>query len=147
MANAEFSLEKVLSYRREIEKVSKIEFLSAQEEFDSAVKRLRNEENHVDEINSEFHARQREGITADELGLYSAYFMRKGSDIKMQRQDTVSLNDKMSEKREVLIEAVKEKKILETLKDKQIKASQKAALLKERLFMEEIALRKRSNEK
>lgn len=147
MAKMIFGLEKVLMYRKEMEKVRKSEFNSAQQEFDGACERLDFEENRVDRLNSELQDRQREGITAMELQLYADFFRRKTVDIKLHRMETANLNDKMTEKRDILVEAAREKKVLEILKDKKTLAHNRELLGKERIFLEEIALRKKGHGK
>ena len=147
MAKMIFGLEQVLMYRKEMEKVRKMEFNSAQQEFDGACERLNNEENRVDRLNTEFLDRQREGITAMELQIYANFFSRKVVDIKQHRKETAILNDRMTEKREILVEAAIEKKVLETLKEKKVVAHNRELLYKERVFLEEIALRKKGHGK
>ena len=134
-------------YRKEMEKVRKMEFNSAQQEFDGACERLNNEENRVDKLNTEFLDRQREGITAMELQIYADFFRRKTVDIKQHRMETASLNDRMTEKRDILVEAAREKKVLEILKEKKGQAHNRELLGKERILLEEIALRKKGHGK
>jgi flagellar FliJ protein len=138
-----FGLEQVLMYRKEIEKVCKMEFRTAQQEFDGACERLNNEENGVDRLNSELLDRQREGITAMEMQIYADFYRRKIVDINKHRMETAALNERMSEKRDILVEAAKEKKVLETLKEKKVLAHKLEMNNKEQIFLEEIALRKK----
>jgi flagellar protein FliJ len=147
MAKMIFGLEQVLMYRKEMEKVCKMEFTTAQQEFDGACERLNVEEKRVDRLNTELLKRQREGITAMELQIYADFFRRKTVDIKQHRLETSSLNDRMTEKREILVEAALEKKVLETLKDKKTHAHHRELLGKEQTFLEEIALRKKGHGK
>ena len=142
-----FGLEQVLTYRQEMETVRRMEFSSAQQEFDGACERLNSEENRVDRLNVELLARQSAGITAMELQIYADFFRRKTVDIKLQRKETATLNDRMSEKREILVEAARDKKVLETLKDKKVQAHNREMQYKERVFLEEIALRKKGHGK
>ena len=53
----------------------------------------------------------------------------------------------MTVKREILVEAAMEKKVLETLKEKKVQAHNREMLYKERLFLEEISLRKKGHAK
>jgi flagellar FliJ protein len=147
MAKQIFGLEQVLSYRMEIEKVRKMEFNTAQDEFNGACERLNFEENRVDRLNTELQDRQREGMTAMELQIYADFFRRKIVDINHYRLETVALNTRMAEKREVLVEAAIDKKVLETLKEKKVQAHKRDLLDKERIFLEEIALRKNGHGK
>jgi len=147
MAKLIFGLEQVLTYRKEMEKVCKMEFRSAQQEFDGACERLNIEENRVERLNAESLDRQREGISAMELQLYADFFRRKVVDIKQHRRETATLGDRMTEKQEILVEAAMEKKVLETLKEKKAQAHNRDLLYKERVFLEEIALRKKGHGK
>ena len=147
MAKMIFGLEQVLTYRKEIEKVCKMEFSTAQQEFNGACERLVNEKNRVNRLNTEVLDRQREGISAMELQIYADFFSRKTADIKLQRMETATLNDKMTEKRDILVEAAMNKKVLETLKEKKTQAHERDLLGKERIFLEEIALRKNGHGK
>jgi len=145
MANKSFGLEQVLTYRKEIEKVCKLEFNTARQEFDGACERLNNEVNRVDQLSMELQDRQREGMTAMELQLYADFFRRKIVDINGYRQETATLGDRMAEKQELLREAAMDKKVLETLKEKKLQAHKRELLEKERNFLEEIALRKKGH--
>lgn len=147
MAKQIFGLEQVLSYRMEIEKVRKMEFNTAQDEFNGACERLNYEEKRVDRLNTELQDRQRQGMTAMELQIYADFFRRKIVDINHYRLETVALNNRMTEKREVLVEAAIDKKVLETLKEKKVQAHKRDLLDKERIFLEEIALRKNGHGK
>ena len=140
-----FGLEQVLTYRKEMEKVCKMEFSSAQREFDGACERLNREENRVDRLNTELLDRQREGITAMELQIYADFYRRKIVDINVHRLEAATLNERMTEKQKVLVEAAKDKKMLETLKEKQLQAHKLELHTKERNFLEEISLRKKGH--
>lgn len=143
MAKMIFGLEQVLTYRKELEKVCMMEFSTAQLEFDGACERLNKEETRVERLNSEVQERQREGMTAMELQIYANFFRRKVVDINLHRQEAATLNDRMSEKRDILVEAAKEKKALEILKEKKVQAHKREVRHKEQIFLEEIALRKK----
>lgn len=145
MAKMIFGLEQVLSYRMELEKVCMMEFSTAQQEFDGARERLDKEETGVERLNRELQERQREGMTAMELQIYADFFRRKVVDINLHRQEAATLNDRMTEKRDILVEAAKDKKALEILKDKKVQAHKREVRHKEQIFLEEIALRKKEH--
>jgi flagellar FliJ protein len=147
MAKMIFGLEQVLMYRKEMEKVHRMEFSTAQMEFNGARERMNAEENRVASLNTELLDRQREGISAMDMQIYADFFRRKVVDINHHRMETATLNERMTEKREVLVEASKEKKVLETLKEKKVLAHKMELLNKERIFLEEISLRKKGHGK
>jgi flagellar FliJ protein len=143
MAKKGFGLEKVLNYRNEVEKVRKVEFATARQEFEGASEELKHEENKVMLLQDEYLDRQQAGITAMELQLYADFFVRKSVDIQLKRIEVNSLNSEMVQKQDVLAQAAMEKKVLETLKEKKVLAYKREILDKERAFLEEIALRKK----
>ncbi len=140
-----FGLEQVLNYRKEVEKARKQDFADAKNEFDQAHARLRREEEKIDLLNLEFMDRQIEGICAMELQMYADYFRKKESDIKFQRQNVTNLNLEVTAKREILLEAAVDKKVLEELKAKKIRAHKQNLAETEREFLDELALMKRSH--
>ena len=141
MAQKEFKLQQVLNLRQEEEKRCTREFLVAREEYESACLRLEEDINSANRLDQEFQRQQQEGISAVELQIYAEFFQRKSIDIRLQRVETETLNGKMAEKREILVEAAKDKKALEILKEKKALEHRRELAEKERLFLEEIAIR------
>lgn len=137
-----FGLEQVLNFRKEVEKARKLEFAEAKTEFDLAHDRLRREEEKMDRLNMEFMDRQMDGICAIELQMYSDFFRRKDADIKVQRQTVTSLDMEVTAKRETLLEAAIDKRVLEELKAKKISAHKQILAERERGFLDELALRR-----
>ncbi len=147
MRNKNFRLDTVLKYRKEMEKVCRIEFVEAEQELENANVRLKCEEEEVDRLNHEFMARQQAGLTGLDLHLYSFFFRRKSADLRTQRTNLRILHNEVTEKRETLIDAAKGKKILESLEKKNSMAQQRAIADKEKALMEEIAIRGRGQKR
>ncbi|MRR58600.1 MAG: flagellar export protein FliJ [Deltaproteobacteria bacterium] len=141
-----FSLERVLNFRREAEKLRKIEFAVAKREFELAEDKLRREEEAIEKLNLEFMGRQLEGIGALELQLYSDFFQMKKQDITQQREEVSVLDRTRLEKQDTLLEAATDKKIMEELKKQKVLAHEKVLAEKERNFLDEIALRSRGQD-
>lgn len=137
-----FQLQQVLNYRKEVEKVKKLEFATARHEFEHASDVLSRHEAEADRARVEYNNKQAAGTTANELKLYADFFARKHMDIQFQRIEVDNLNRKMSEKREDLMDAAKEKKALELLKEKQMRAFRREMAERERAFLDEMALQK-----
>ncbi len=136
-----FKLDQVLKYRKEMEKVSKLELAEAKLELDNANSRLKCEEEEADRLNLEFMCRQQKGITGFEFQIYSYFSRKKSEDIKDQRANVGLLNHEVIRKRETLLEASKGKKMLETLEKKNSLARKREIAVKENHLMEENALR------
>jgi flagellar FliJ protein len=138
-----FTLERVLHYRRETEKLRKQECALARREYEVAEERLRREEESLERLNLEFMKRQIDGIGAVELQLYADFFSRKKMDILQQREMVTVLDRKLEEKNESLVAAATDKKIMEELKKKKLAAHEKSLAVKEQAFLDEIALQQR----
>jgi flagellar FliJ protein len=147
MRKKEFRLDTVLNYRKEMEKVRRLEFAEAEQELKKASVRLKCEEEAVDRLNLEFMDRQQEGITGLDLHLYSFFFRKKNADLRKQRTNVSHLGNEVTEKREILIDAAKSKKVLESLEKKSHMAWQREIAEKEKAHMEEIALRANGHKK
>lgn len=135
-----FRLQQVLNYRREVEKVRKQELAVARNEFEMATSRLRIEEEKAEKLSRELKEKETAGILALEFQLYAEFSRKQSSDIKSQREVVTNLNHEVSEKREILLSAAKDKKVLETFKDKTIAAQRMESAAKERNFLDEIAI-------
>lgn len=146
MQRKAFTLERVLHFRRETEKLRKLDFVTAKQEFEQAEDRLRCEEEAMDSLHLEFMTRQIEGISALELQLYSDFFQKKSQDIICQREEVSTLDQYMVEKKDELIAAATDKKMMEELKKKKIIAHEKVVAAKEQGFLDEIALRNKGFE-
>jgi flagellar protein FliJ len=143
MRKKDFRLGQVLNYRKEMEKKRKQEFAEARQDLEDATDQLKREEDTVDRLNSEFMEKQQEGITADELQIYSSFFCRKSKDIKNQKTNVGLLDHEVNRRRESLLDASKGKKMLETLEKKSSISIRKEIADKENGLMEEIAIRNR----
>lgn len=140
MAKNGFGLQQVLNYREEIEKARKLEFAVAKSELETAADRLLREEDKARQLSEELTGKQAAGMLAYELQLYSDFSRKQRDQIVLQRETVDYLDQMVSEKREELLLAAKDKKVLETYKDKQVKAHRQEQAEKERLFLEEIAI-------
>jgi len=138
-----FELEQVLNYRREIEKVCKLDFVSAKLELEHANDVLDHHESHVDELTKEFSTRQTELNSIEEMRRYVDFFARKREDIKNQKERIDLLGSVMSDKRDDLLDATRDKKVLESLKEKKAQEFKLEMAQKERAFLDEIAIQKK----
>ena len=144
MAVKKFELEQVLVYRREMEKMRKQEFATSKRNFEQAGDDLRREEEQVDGLSEEFRCRQKELGNIDEMRMYSDFFARKREEIKNQKELIEQLDVVMNERREDLLEASKDKKVLESLKDRKARDFRMEMEQKERNFLDEISIQKKA---
>lgn len=142
MAGMKFELEQVLRYRRDMEKMRKQEFAFAKQELESATELLEKQKSDVSRLTREFKAKQSELHTIDELNRYVHFFAKKRDDILQQKEQIEYLDGVMNDRRTELLDATKDKKALEALKDKKISMLRTHQAQKERDFMDEISIQK-----
>lgn len=143
MAGKTFKLEQVLVYRGEMERLCKQEFATAKQGLEEAHDELLREEERVNELTQEFYCRQQDLDCIDEMRMYSDFFARKREEVKSQRERVEHLDQVMNERREELLDAAKDKKVLESLKHKRADEFRHEMKLKERNFLDEISIQKR----
>lgn len=143
MAGKTFELEQVLVYRREMEKLRKQEFAVARQQLEYANQELKREEDLVEILAQEFQRCQQEMGCIDDLRMYSDFFGRKREDIKLHKLQIEQLDEVMNLKRDDLLEASKEKKVLESLKQKKADEFKLEMATKERNFLDEISIQKK----
>ncbi|MBI5849227.1 MAG: flagellar export protein FliJ [Nitrospirae bacterium] len=103
------------------------------EEIESEVKQLRSQikqleaqldslENKFSETSLEFEAKQKgSGMDVHRLELFYNYFMKLNEDMNTQKKEIIRRLTELSGRQEALIEAYKEKKLFEILKDRIVK--------------------------
>jgi len=141
-----FEMQQVLNYRVELEKMRKQEFAAARQDLDAAADRLEQEKNEAAKLAEEFNGRQQQIDSIFEMRLYADFFARKRDEIKEQQRRVQSLDRVLEDRRGELVQATKEKKVMEQLKEKQKEAFLKEQAHKEGLLLDEIATQKKGQE-
>lgn len=142
----QFELEQVLRYRLDVERLRKQEFATAKQGFENAYERLVREEQQASTVSNEFSERQCELDSIEEIRRYADYFARKRSEIKTQKKRVAQLGHVLNERREVLLDATKDKKVLESLKERKEFEFRQEMDKKEQAFMDEIAIQKKEEQ-
>ena len=144
MASVQFELEQVLKYRLEMERLKKQEFAVAKQGFEHAHEQVNREEAMARDLSSEFSHRQGDLDSIEEMRRYADFFARKRVEIKAKKEKVNQLGRVMNEQREVLLDATKNKKALESLKEKKASEFRLAMDQKEQAFMDEISIQKKN---
>lgn len=145
MAEKRFELEQVLKYRVDLERMRSREFAVAKQDFEHASDQLVLKENQMASLAREFCQRHGELECIEELRMYANFFSRKRDEIKDQKERVEVLGRAMDDRRETLLNATKDKKVLESLKDRKTKEFKQAMNQKEQIFMDEIAIQKKGS--
>ena len=143
MTGKRFELEQVLKYRVDVERMRSQEFAVAKQDFEYASDQLVLQEEQREILAHEFHQRHGELDCIEELSRYANFFLHKREEIKNQKERIEALGHVMDDRRETLLNAAKDKKVLETLKDKKTKEFRLAMHKKEQAFMDEISIQKK----
>jgi flagellar FliJ protein len=142
-----FELEQVLKYRLEVERMRKNEFVAAKQELEQAGDELRQEEEEAEKAARQYSEQHADLNNIEDIRRYSDFFARKREDIKKKQEQLEQLERIMDERREVLLDATKEKKVLETLKERKKLENRREMDQKEQAFMDEIAIQKQGDNK
>jgi len=134
-----FRFETVLSARRNAEDIFQKELAEARRALVVEQTALRELRGNRHRCMRELHRIQQLGFHASDVHLYEPYLARLEREIDRQKKRTASAERKMIQKRSALIDAVKKRKMLEKLKDKDLRAHSNAIALSERKFMDDVA--------
>ena len=135
-----FTLQPLLNHRKFIEDTLQKELSLFKRLLAGEKKKLKDYEKARDKFLVELRQKQRESITVSENLLYFNFFVRLMSDLDRQRDIVLEVEKKFDQKRDDLIEALKNRKMLEKLKDKQLKAYNHKLMKNEQDFLNETAI-------
>lgn len=137
-----FQMHQVLNYRKELERLCKLDFATAKRNLDDAHEVLEQNLRATMRLAAEFSGGQHTFTSVTELQMYSHFFDRQRYEQERQRLLIAELDYQLEQQREKLQEATKEKKVMEQLKIKQDAAFRKELAHKEALLLDEIAVQK-----
>lgn len=135
-----FSLETVLNHRKQREEALQKEFSILQKELFIERERLEMLEEIRRRNLEELQRKQRGGTSASGVMLYDNYIKQISKDLEKQTDKITEGEGNLHQKRGELIEAMKRRKTLDRLKEKEWEAYRKEFERKEQIFMSEIAI-------
>lgn len=137
MKKFKFSLEVVLSYKRQMEDAVRAEhaaILAKVREQEAVVDGLNQEYN---DYNEEFRQAKMDGITIADAMFYQNGLRALEIEIQLETKKLEAVRKKEEEKREAVVEAKKEVSTLEKLREKKYESYQKAVEKDDEQFIEE----------
>jgi flagellar FliJ protein len=141
-----FELHQVLNYRTDLERLRKQEFAAARQDLDQASDKLEQQRNEAADLARDFAERNGQLNSVVELQLYSDFFTRKREEIKQQQEQVTALDRILENRRDELVQATKDKKVLEALKEKKMLAFRQEMQRKERDFLDETSVQKKGRD-
>lgn len=135
-----FSLESVLNHKAFIEE-------QLQKELAVFKAILEDEKNHLSKLintkkrlTAELQEKQKNGTSVSEIILYIKFIDQLLNDADKQKKNILDAEKRLEKKRDELIEAMKNKKTLEKLKEKKLNEYREDVSNNERDFMNEVAI-------
>ena len=134
-----FRLETLLRRRKQIEDRRQTELSAQRVEFDQANRALQRMESLRTKTRGELKNRLTLRTTVADLIAFNTYLHRLTEDVDKQKKEVAEAQQKVDEKRALLVDAAKNRKILDKLKEKQSLAHMQRSMRNEQNFMNEIA--------
>ena len=135
-----FSLEPVLRHRKLIEEDLQKEFGVLKRQLFDEKERLSHFEQVRNRFSGELQQEQVKSISASDILLYANFIQQVSKEIERQSEKILEAEKNVDEKREELIGAMKNRKIIDRLKEKGIKAYVQAMSKKEQSLINEVAI-------
>lgn len=142
-----FNLQQILDLRREMERQRHREFTAAREALQAAEDRLSREKERSDRILRELFQRQGGGIEASEFSLYATFSQNQRQVVTEQMETVRQLGQELDARRRQLLEASREKKVLEKLRERRLDDLKRELARKERKLLDELSLRQRGDDR
>jgi flagellar FliJ protein len=135
-----FSLDSVLNYRVQLEKIAKNRLFEAEKKRAEALVRLQKEETIFRTLISDLAERQSQGMDVDEMIRYEERITLVKSEVNTLRTTLAEKEKAVLHERENTLHKSKERKVMEKLKERQNDAWQQYLDKKEAALLDEIAV-------
>jgi flagellar FliJ protein len=135
-----FTLESVLSYRVQLEKIAKNRLFEAEKKRSEILLRIKEKENFLKNLITDLAKRQSEGMDVVEMIRYEEKIELEKNVLTKLNKTLVERNAEVIKERENLLNKSKERKVMEKLKEKQNAAWRQYLNKKEAAMLDEIAV-------
>ena len=140
MKEYRFNLEPVLNHRRLVEETLQKDMAILKISLIDENERLITYEESRVKLLEELHQIQKEGTTTSDILLYLPFIEQVSKDIERQKKKVVELEKKVEQNLKDLLEATKNKKALQKLKEKAFKTYNQKLIKNEQDFLNEVAV-------
>ena len=135
-----FSLEPVLKYRKLLEEDIQKDFAVLKRQLLDEKVRLSNFEQVRDRFSGELQQKQVKSISVSDILLYTDYLQEVSKEIKKQSEKILEAEKRVDQKREEPVGAMKNRKIIDRLREKGLKTHVQEVSKKEQDLMNEVAV-------
>ncbi|MCU0590668.1 MAG: flagellar export protein FliJ [Desulfobacterales bacterium] len=139
-----FRFETLLNVRRHAEECLQKELSEARQALTDEQSVLRDKKNARRQCLQEQRRKQHRGFRGPDMLLFGNYLQRLERDIDAQQKRVATAERRVGQKRQALIEAMKKRKIIEKIKEKDRDSHLRALAELERKFIDEAAARSHS---
>lgn len=139
MKGFKFKLQPVLDQRQKKEDILKKELAEKRLQYENEKLVLEKLRNKLSNVQQELRIKQKDKIDAAEMSGYLLYCQRLEREIELQVMKLTNLASEVSKAQERLLEATKEKKIIEKLYDKQLEEFRQEINRVEQIAIDEIS--------
>jgi len=135
-----FKLESILKHRKHLEDIFQREMADTFQALAAEKKTLARMRTTCAHIQRDWKQKLKNDINVSEMRHFHKYLDRLALEIEEQRTRVAEAEQKLEQKRMALTEAVKSRKIMDKLKDKQLAAEAERLQKNEQSFMNEVAI-------
>ncbi len=135
-----FSLEPVLKYRKLLEEDFQKDFAVLKRQLFDEKEKLSNFEQTRDRFSRELQQKQVKNINVSDILLYTDYLQEVSKEIEKQSEKILEAEKRVDQKREELVGAMKNRKTIDRLREKGLKAHVQELSKKEQDLMNEAAI-------
>lgn len=135
-----FSLEPVLRHRKLLEEDLQKDFAVLKRQLLDERERLSNFEQVRDRFSGELQKKQVKSISVSDILLYTDYLQQVSKEMKKQSEKILEAEKSVDQKREELVGAMKNRKMIDRLREKGLKAHVQELSKKEQVLMNEAAI-------
>ena len=140
-----FKLQSVLNYRQTLEDQARQRLSDSQQHKQRLETDLHQHQSQLKQFDAELKDRQLEGLTIDEIQLFESQIEHRRRLMVRVQQQLEKLERRILQEREELLQAAREKQVMEKLKEKQEEEYRQELARKEREVLDEISLRNKGD--
>lgn len=140
-----FNLQTVLKYRQSLEDQAQQQLAGSLQRKSQLEKELQEHRSVLQQLDAELKVQQQEGLTVADINLFEGQIQHRRRLIADLGKLLEQLAGQINAEREELLQAAREKKVMEKLKTKQEAEYMQELSRKERIVLDEVSLRGKGN--
>lgn len=140
-----FKLQSVLNYRQILTDQAQQQLTSSLQRKSQLEDELQQQQNCFQQLDQQLKVKQQEGLSVAEIDLFESQIFHRRRQILQLQQQLEPLERQILAERQELMNAARDKQVMEKLKDKQQAEYQQELSRQERAMLDEISLRNKGD--